>query len=202
MAWVLLVFVPRLGVVVRVTFVRTAVVDVMSRARVKSGEIDRDSFIAFYRREWRDVVGLGFVLTGDLGVAEDLAQEAFIAAARQWDRVADMDKPGAWVRRVVVNRSVSWFRRRGAERRALSRMNNPGATPSLDLDGQIAEVWAAVRLLPKRQAQVVALVHFDGMSIGEAGDVMRCGRETARTHLKRGRKALAARLGVKEGSDA
>jgi RNA polymerase sigma-70 factor (ECF subfamily) len=113
-----------------------------------------------------------------------------------------MDKPGAWVRRVVVNRSVSWFRRRGAERRALARLGNPGVAPGLDLDGQIAEVWAAVRSLPKRQAQVVALVHFDGMSIGEASDVMRCGRETARTHLKRGRKALAARLGVEEGHDA
>ncbi len=52
-------------------------------------------FEEFYRREWRDVVGLGFVLTGDRWVAEELAQEGFIAACRRWNQVADMDKPGA-----------------------------------------------------------------------------------------------------------
>lgn len=167
----------------------------MSRTRVESGGLTRTSFPDFYRREWRDVVGLGFVLTGDVGVAEDLAQEGFAAAARQWNRVSGMDKPGAWVRRVVANRSVSRFRRLSAERRALTRLGNPRVEPGLDLDGEIAEVWAAVRALPKRQAQAIALVYFDGMSVAEAAVVIGCSHETARTHLKRGRKALATRLG-------
>lgn len=175
--------------------------DLMDRLRLKSEGLP-GSFSEFYHREWRDVVGLGFVLTGDLGVAEDLAQDAFVAASGQWDRVAGMDKPGAWVRRVVANRSVSWFRRRDAERRALSRLGNPGSGPDLELDARIDEVWAAVRKLPKRQAQSIALVHFDGMTVAEAGDVIGCGYETARTHLKRGRKKLTARLGVEEDSDA
>jgi RNA polymerase sigma-70 factor (ECF subfamily) len=161
-----------------------------------------DSFTEFYRREWRDVVGLGFVLTGNRWVAEDLAQEGFAAACRDWDRVADLDKPGAWVRRVVVNHSASWFRRRGAEQRALARIGNPAAAPDLDLDGEVTEVWAAVRALPKRQAQAMALVYFDGMSVAETSQVIGCSRETARTHLKRGRQSLSKRLGVKEVGDA
>ena len=160
------------------------------------------SFNDFYRIEWRSLVGLAYVLTGDVGVAEDLAQDAFLAASRDWDRVGVMDQPGAWVRRVVANRSVSWFRRQGAERRALARMARPGPGLDLELEAQIQEVWRAVRRLPKRQAQVVALVHFDGMSIVDAGNTIGCGYETARTHLKRGRKTLAAILGVKEGHDA
>jgi RNA polymerase sigma-70 factor (sigma-E family) len=160
------------------------------------------SFVEFYRHEWRDVVGLGFVLTGDRCVAEDLAQEGFAAAYRRWDCVGAMDKPGAWVRRVVANQSVSWFRRRGAERRALARVGNPRESSDIELDSQVAELWAAVRKLPRRQRQAIALVYFSGMSEKDASHVMGCGQETVRTHLKRGRQALATKLGIQEDSDA
>lgn len=170
--------------------------DVMRRHSREPEDLVLSSFAEFYRREWRDVVGLGFVLTGDRWIAEELAQEGFAAAYRAWDRVGDMDKPGAWVRRVVVNHSVSRLRRRGVERRALARMGNPDGHSGLGVDDRSAEVWAAVRLLPKRQGQVIALVYFDGMTIAEAGQVIGCSRETARTHLKRGKRALASRLGM------
>lgn len=175
---------------------RSAMADLDGRAPSSGGE----RFSDFYLREWRPVVGLGYVLTGNRWVAEELAQEAFLAAARQWERVSSLDKPGGWVRRVVANRSVSWFRRRSAEGRALARVGNPSVHRDLDIDAEIAEVWAAVRRLPKRQAQVIALVYFDGMPVGEASEIMGCSRETARTHLKRGRRALAASLGVEGGS--
>lgn len=176
--------------------------DVMGSHQVESEQSTVGCFAEFYRSEWRDVVGLGFVLTGDRWVAEELAQEGFMAACRKWDQVCDMDKPGAWVRRVVVNQSVSWFRRRGVERRALVRMGNPGGPVDLGVDERSAEVWAAVRMLSKRQGQAIALVYFDGMSIPEASRVLGCSLETARTHLKRGRKKLAARLGVEEDAHA
>ena len=176
--------------------------DVMIRNHAEAPGSVRDSFDSFYRGEWRNVVGLAYVLTGDWGVAEDLAQEAFSAAAQKWERVRAMDRPGAWVRRVVANRSVSWFRRRSAEGRALSRLGNPASDAAPEVDARTAEVWTSVRQLPKRQAQAIALVYFDGMKIEEASRVMGCGRETARTHLKRGRKALANRLGLQEGHHA
>ena len=127
--------------------------DVAHRRRGVIVEPAAASFAEFYRREWRDVVGLGFVLTGNRCVAEDLAQEGFAAAYHKWEHVAAMDKPGAWVRRVVVNHSISWFRRRGAERRALARVGNPRETSDIELDAQVAELWAAVRKLPRRQRQ-------------------------------------------------
>lgn len=175
--------------------------DVAHRRHAVLEEPATASFVEFYRREWRDVVGLGFVLTGNRCVAEDLAQEGFAAAYRRWDHVAAMDKPGAWVRRVVVNHSVSWFRRRGAERKALARVGNPRESSDVELDAQVTELWAAVRGLPRRQRQAIALVYFSGMSATDASHVMECGQETVRTHLKRGRKALAAKLGIKEDWD-
>ena len=96
-------FVPLLGVVERVTFTGIGIVDVTRPYRSDSRSAVSGSFKEFYRRQWRftatrrtHAVGLGFVLTGDRWVAEELAQEGFAAACR----------------------SVSRLRRRGVERRA------------------------------------------------------------------------------------
>ena len=64
-------------------------------------------FETFYRREYRSVVGLAFALSGSRIVAEDIAQDAFLAAHKVWDRVGFYEKPESWVRRVVSNLSVS-----------------------------------------------------------------------------------------------
>ena len=66
-----------------------------------------EPFEHFYRAEYRAVVGLAYALSGSRLAAEDIAQDAFIAAHRAWDRVGTYDQPGAWVRRVVANLSVS-----------------------------------------------------------------------------------------------
>ena len=57
------------------------------------------------------MIGLAYALSGSRSAAEDIAQEAFLAAHNAWDRVSHYEKPEAWVRRVVANKSVSMFRR-------------------------------------------------------------------------------------------
>ena len=91
-------------------------------------EADRESstavssFVEFYRREYPSVAGFAYVLTGDHAAAEDLAQDAFLAARQAWPKVSRYDKPGAWVRRVLVNRSRTRFRRLTRERKAIARL--------------------------------------------------------------------------------
>jgi RNA polymerase sigma-70 factor (ECF subfamily) len=157
-----------------------------------------DGFGDFYRSEYRPLVGLGFVLTGDRAVAEDLAQEAFVAASREWHRIAEYDKPGAWLRRVVVNKATSWRRRRAAELRALARIGPSPASPGLLIAAENAALWSEVRSLPARQAQVIALIYLDDLTIADTADVLGCGVETVKTHLKRARSTLARRLGTNE----
>ena len=154
-------------------------------------------FEAFYAAEFESVVGLAYVLSGSRLGAEDLAQEAFLAAYRRWDEVGRFDKPGAWVRRVVANRSVSLIRRRAAEARALARLSGP-LDPLPELPTASADVWRAVRRLPRRQAQAIALFYLEDLSVDEIAEVLDRSVETVRTHLRRGRKALARRLGTEE----
>lgn len=153
-----------------------------------------ESFEGFFRREYRPVLGLAIVLTGSSSIAEDLAQDAFLAALRQWDRVAGMENPEAWVRRVVANRSVSRFRRVAAETRAVLRVGRSyDDEQELDVEACL-DVWVEVRRLPRRQAQVIALTYANGLSRKEVADVLGCSLETVKTHLYRGRRALSRRL--------
>jgi RNA polymerase sigma-70 factor, ECF subfamily len=150
-------------------------------------------FDRFCASERAAVVGLAYVLCGDWGAAEDLAQDAFFAAYRQWSRLATYDHPGAWVRRVVANRAVSRRRRLSSEARAITRLalrRRPDTDPA-PID---EEVWAAVRHLPARQAQVFALTYVDDLSLDQVGGVLQISPGTAKTHLQRARAALAVSL--------
>lgn len=158
-----------------------------------------EPFEAFYRREHRAIVGLAYVLSHSRLAAEDLAQEAFTAAFRRWEEVGRLDNPGAWVRRVVANRSVSRFRRRLAELRALTRqVAGPGPGRLPELEAEATELWAEVGRLSARQRQVVALHYLDGMTMSDIADMLGCSKETVNTHLRRARQILARRLSVGE----
>ena len=151
------------------------------------------SFEDFYRREHRNVLGLAFVLTGNTSAAEDVAQDAFTAAFRHWRVVAACDSPGAWVRRVACNRAASVFRRRLAEAKALVRLAKRTPT-SIDLDEGDDAFWQAVRGLPPRQAQAVALYYFADYSVREVAAVLGCSEGSVKTHLSRARAAVARHL--------
>jgi RNA polymerase sigma-70 factor, ECF subfamily len=157
-----------------------------------------ETFEDFYVREFRAVVGLAFALSGSRSGAEDLAQEAFLAAHRTWERVGGYEDPGAWVRRVVANLSVSAFRRRAVEAKALARIAL-GQRPALpELSAADAEFWSAVRSLPRRQAQVIALHYLEDRPVVEVARILGTAEGTVKKHLHDGRRALARRLELEE----
>ena len=103
------------------------VTDTEGRARPAAVPVATDvaavpAFDQLYRSDYRRLVALAYGLSGSRTAAEELAQEAFLAAHRRWDEIGAYDDPSAWLRRVVVNRSVSLLRRRVAEGLALARL--------------------------------------------------------------------------------
>lgn len=154
-----------------------------------------ESFDDFYRRERRGLVALAYGLTGNAAVAEDLAHEALTAAGRRWEHVGALEQPIGWVRRAVANRSTSFIRRRMVEGKALARLvsrTQSASSPSMPIESE--HVWAAIRRLPRRQAQVVTLKALFRLSLQEIADELGMSKETAQTHLSRARAALTAVL--------
>lgn len=153
------------------------------------------------RRERPGLVAFAWSLTGDGGAAEELAQEALLAAYQSWDRIGAYDKPGAFLRKVVANGAVDRLRRRGREATALARMAARPA-PVVQLEPEDRQFWEAVRALPERQAQAVALFYLEDRPVAEIADILGCATSTAKVHLHRGRIALARTLGLLAGEQA
>lgn len=153
----------------------------------------KEDFDRFYEREYRSIVAFAYVMTGDRFQAQDLAQEALVAAYQKWSKI---DAPGAWVRSVVANRARSWFCRRYREGSAILRVPAPSAATPVAMAVEADDFWATVRSLPRRQAQSLALFYLEQWRVAEIAQVLGCAESTVRVHLTRGRKALADRLGA------
>jgi RNA polymerase sigma-70 factor (ECF subfamily) len=97
------------------------------------------------------------------------------------------------VRRVLVNLATSRARRLAVETRTLARLGRE-RPPAVRLDGEDAEFWAAVRTLPRRQAQAIALHYLDDASTADIAAILGCAEATVRIHLHRGRDTLRDRL--------
>jgi RNA polymerase sigma-70 factor (ECF subfamily) len=157
------------------------------------------TFEAFYRVEQPKMVALAIALTGVPEAGRDLAQESMLKAFRAWPSVSQMDRPGAWARRVTINAATSWHRRNGRERVAHLRLGHPGMAETPESEGQL--FWRAVRALPERQRAVVALYYLEDLSVGEVAAALDVPTGTVKSSLSRARATLAAALGVSAGVD-
>jgi RNA polymerase sigma-70 factor (ECF subfamily) len=153
---------------------------------------ERD-FTAFYDATWSRTVACAYAMTGELGAAEDLAQEAYCRAWPRWKALKEYDDPGAWVRQVATRLAVSRWRR---TRTALSflakqRAPEPTAPPS----ETTMLLVGALRQLPESQRRAVVLHHLAELPVAEVARLEHCPEGTVKARLSRGRAALAVLLG-------
>jgi RNA polymerase sigma-70 factor (ECF subfamily) len=119
--------------------------------------------------------------------------DVFLRAYLDWPRIR---RPAAWVRKVTVRRAGRAARRRLLEARALARLLAGRGPAVAELPVLDAEVWRAVRALPRGQAQVIALRYVVDASVAEIAETLGLAEGTVKAQLHRGRQALAARLGT------
>jgi RNA polymerase sigma-70 factor (ECF subfamily) len=153
-----------------------------------------ERFELFYRSEYRSVLKLVRPLTRSLNSAEDVAQEAFLRALRNWKDVGEHPNPEAWIRRVALNLACSRWRRLRAEASAVMRIGQAPFDGSAPLHNQ--ELWAAVAGLSMRQQQVVLLFYVDDLSVRGIAEVLGIKEGTVKATLHHARARLAKTLGV------
>jgi RNA polymerase sigma-70 factor (ECF subfamily) len=156
-----------------------------------------ESFESFYLREFPRLVVLARALAGDAH-AQDIAQEAMLAAYGKWSEIDEYASPVGWVRGVCSNKAVSAVRRGSAERRALTRLRMRSVATAVETESDDT-FWRELRRLPERQAQAAALFYALDMSVADIAVTLGCSEGTVKAHLSRARSTLAERLGAQEG---
>ena len=136
------------------------------------------------------------VLTGDRGLAEDVVQEVLIRAGSRWQAIAHLDRPEAYVRKMVVNEFLSWRRRswRMVPAGAGTDLDSP---PLPDPAAGYAErdaMAAELAKLPRRQRAVLVLRYYEGLSDPDIAAVLGCRPGTVRVYASRALAALRVEM--------
>lgn len=150
-----------------------------------------EEFEEFYAHAVRRLIGQLFLVTGDLREAEDVVQEAFV---RAWGARRKLDREGspeAWVRLTATRLAISRWRRRTRSAEAWMRV---GSSAAAEPGPDAVAVARALRSLPARQRLAVVLFYVCDLPVEQVAAEAGMSAGTVKTHLSRGRRALAPLL--------
>ena len=152
-------------------------------------------FREFFAAEYGRLRGLGYLLTSDWAEAEELAQDALVRTYRVWPRVRRHERPGAYARKVLLNRHRSLLRRAKVQARHLAGRRVEVEAPPADLGEDGLVLWAAVRRLPDRQRAVLVLRYHEDLPEAEVARLLRLPLGTVKSLAHRGLARLRGELG-------
>ena len=146
---------------------------------------------SLFRAYWPRAYRAAYLVAHDAAAAEDIAQEAFLAALRSLDRF-DRRRPfGPWLHRIVVNRAIDWARARRLRAEAELAADVPAPeTP----ERESRALLTALAELPPDHRAVIVLRHLLDYTPGEIAELLDLPRGTVNSRLRRGLDRLAGEL--------
>ncbi len=140
-----------------------------------------EEFRAFVEARYAHLLRTAYLLAGSVELAEDVLQSALLATMSRWRRV---DKPEAYLRRVMVNHLVSrWRRRQVVEVLTAVLPERPVPTEEPELRD---ELWQALLRLPPRMRSVLVLRYWEDLSEADTAEVLGCSVGSVKSQASRG----------------
>lgn len=160
-----------------------------------------DALEQLYAAHWRQLVRLAVLLVRDVGTAEEVVQDAFVAVHDRWSRIRTPEAALPYLRQSVVNRSRSVLRHRVVVDRhlraeaALPVASADGADEGVLRSARRGAVLDGLRQLPLRQREVLALRYYCDLSEGEIATALGISCGSVKSHASRGAASLRTLLG-------
>jgi RNA polymerase sigma-70 factor (sigma-E family) len=140
---------------------------------------EEGAFTEFVQASWPGLYRTAFMLLGDHGLAEDLAQAALTKTYTAWTRIENPSAARAYAHRTLLNTAASWFRKKGW-RKEHPTAELPATSDASDV-GTRSEIMEALAQLPPRQRAVVVLRFYEDMSVAATADVLGCSEGTVKS---------------------
>ena len=149
---------------------------------------------ALFRHHWPRAYRAAYLIVHDSAAAEDIAQEAFLAAVRGLDRF-DRRRPfGPWLHRIVVSRAIDWSRSRALRRESGDAWLGHVAAPASPESEHAQTLAAALADLSPEHRAVIVMRHLLDYTPGEIAAALGLPRGTVNSRLRRGLDELAGLL--------
>ncbi len=157
-----------------------------------------EAFEALCRVEYPRIVRTAYLITGDREEAVDLAQEAFARAYERWKTVSGLDRPGAWLQRVVGNLAISWRRKQ----RLRSRVPLPPDEVIEAASERDVELLEALDSLTPAQRAAIVLRFYADQPVDGVAKALGKAPGTVRALTSQGLARLREFLGQEETDEA
>ncbi|MEV4759809.1 SigE family RNA polymerase sigma factor [Micromonospora sp. NPDC049559] len=150
------------------------------------------SYAAFVEDAWTRYLGLAILLGGDRHRAEELLQDCLVKLYVRWRQVTRRGDPHAYLRRMLVNGKVSWWRRTRRETLMAETPERPDphAAPA-DVP---QDLRAALLALSRQQRAVLVLRYYADLTEQQVATELGCSIGTVKTQHSRAMAKLRALL--------
>ncbi|MGN6473599.1 MAG: SigE family RNA polymerase sigma factor [Mycobacteriales bacterium] len=157
------------------------------RARTDHGRsaMSDDSFREFVVARGPDLTRMATLLCRDRSEAEDLVQDTLASAYASWRRIEATASPDAYVRRMLVNRHVSWWRRHRGRVEPRADVPDVSAPDPTEATATTDAVRRMLRELPPRQRAAVVLRYYADYSDAQIAETLACSEATVRSQISR-----------------
>ncbi|MET7371111.1 SigE family RNA polymerase sigma factor [Micromonospora arida] len=137
-----------------------------------------------------------YLLTGDWATAEDLLQTALTKTYLAWKRLGGIEAVEPYARRVMVNTSTSWWRRRWHGERPTEVLPERAGVDEIEQQLDRDLLWRHLRALPNRQRAVLVLRYYEDMSEAQTAAMLDISPGTVKSQASRALATLRRRLGA------
>lgn len=157
-----------------------------------------DQFNELVQVEYPGLFAASNIIVMDHSIAEEIVQDALEKTYLRWKKIQRYDRPGAWVRRIVINASLSHIRRRRVERAHLTQLEQFFETSTRESDLTHFVLWSEVANLPDQQATAVAMHYGADMAIDDIAIELQLSDAAVKSLLYRARNSLRENAVVQE----
>jgi RNA polymerase sigma-70 factor (sigma-E family) len=154
------------------------------------------TFVEFVAARSSALQRAAYLMVGDVGLAQDLVQEALVKTCGVWPRLRDTGAAEAYARKVITTTAIAWFRRR-----AWSVERSSGQPPDTPAPGHADDVtvrawlWHCLLQLPPRQRVAIVLRYYEDLSEAQTAEAMNCAVGTVKSQVSAGLAKLRALVG-------
>jgi RNA polymerase sigma-70 factor (sigma-E family) len=157
---------------------------------------DWATFVEFVAARSTALQRAAYLMVADVGLAQDLVQEALVKTCGVWPRLRERGAAEAYARKVITTTAMAWFRRRAwsAERSS----DRPPDTPTPGHADEVTErawLWQCLLQLPPRQRIAIVLRFYEDLSEAQTAEAMNCAVGTVKSQVSAGLAKLRALVG-------
>jgi RNA polymerase sigma-70 factor (ECF subfamily) len=161
---------------------------------------DQKAQFQIYKLYYKAMFNTSLRIVNDTMEAEDIMQESFLSAFEKIDTYSGTVSFGAWLKKIVVNRSLDYLGKRKAvfediESHVGIRDESPDESArNEEVDVRVEEVKEAIERLPDGYRVILSLYLLEGYDHDEIADILKITSSTSRSQLSRAKQKLISEL--------